>query len=397
MAKAKGGRRDSDSYVVNPLAPTKKQSPLDIESGNGSASSPLSGLAGKGSKWKVVQKRFEDYKEAKQEKHLGKTRLISSLRNQLLDPSGQPNPKKILLLRALQKKEQHNYDGVIDQIANEAFIWMSELFALLTPGKSGEYHRICTYLFTLSCIFVYLYMVGDYGNTDDYKLPNKYENSTAAERFMWIATDRGGSSLAFKSDYLIDWGARYLPLIKDKDEHWRWFSNMLLHEGASHCFTNMLMFFTLSYHLERKYGWWRLGFVVVLSGVGGNFISAVFEDKCKVYVGFSGVCFGLFGLFVADIVLNYETVKKPKTKIILVGLFLLIMVAQIILEGQMSHLSHVGGLVCGLLPSFAFLPNFSSERWEVALPPLGLLTILIVGGGLPPYVYYETLKNVQCS
>ena len=90
---------------------------------------------------------------------------------------------------------------------------MSELFALLTPGKSGEYHRICTYLFTLSCIFVYLYMVGDYGNTDDYKLPNKYENSTAAERFMWIATDSGGSSLAFKSDYLIDWGARYLPLI----------------------------------------------------------------------------------------------------------------------------------------------------------------------------------------
>ena len=48
------------------------------------------------------------------------------------------------------------------------------------------------------------------------------------------------------------------------------------------------------------------------------------------------------------------------------------------------------------MPSFAFLPNFSSERWEVALPPLGLLTILIVGGLLPPYVYYETLNKVNC-
>ena len=138
-------------------------------------------------------------------------------------------------------------------------------------------------------------------------------------------------------------------------------------------------------------------FVVLLSGLGGNFVSAVFEKPCNVYVGFSGVCFGLFGLFVADIVLNYETVRKPKSKIILVTLFLLIMVAQIILEGQTSHLSHVGGLLCGLLPSFVFLPNFSSERWEVALPPLGILTILLVCGVLPPYVYHETLEKLDCG
>lgn len=399
MGKKNKQRKESDNTVVNPLAPRKKNSlnPLDIEQGGGPAKSPLASLKGGGSKWKVVQKKFEDYKEAKDQQSLGGKRLISSLRDQLLDETGNPNPKKILLLRALQKKEQHNYDGFIDQIANEAFIWMSELFALLTPGATGHYHRICTYIFTLSCIFVYLFMVGDYGNTEEHPLPNKYDNSTAAERFKWIVTDRGDSALAFKADYLIKWGARYLPYIKERNEHWRWFSNMLLHEGASHCFTNMLMFFTLSYHLERKYGWWRVGFVIVLAGVGGNFVSAMFEDQCNVYVGFSGVCFGLFGLFVADIVLNYETVRKPKTKIILVGLFMLIMVAQIIMEGQTSHLSHVGGLLCGLLPSFAFLPNFSSERWEVMLPPLGILTILVTGGLFPPYVYYETMENLKCS
>ena len=394
MVMRKGSQEKTT--VNNPLAPKKNVASLDIESGK--VANKLAG--GGASKWKVVKKHYDDFKDAKAhergENVTGK-KLISSLRNQLLDSSGQPNQKKILLLRALQKKEQHNYDGFIDQIANEAFIWMSELFALLTPGKSGEYKRVCTYLFTLSCIFVYLFMVGDYGNTDEHRLPDKYENSTATERFLWIVTDRGDTSLSFKADYLIKWGARYLPKIKEENEHWRWFSNMLLHEGASHCFTNMCMFFTLAYHLERKYGWWRVGFVIILSGVGGNFVSAAFEDDCNVYVGFSGVCFGLFGLFVADIVLNYETVNKPKTKIILVGLFMLIMVAQIILEGQTSHLSHVGGLICGLLPSFAFLPNFSSERWEVALPPLGILTILLVGGLLPPYVYHETLKKLDCT
>ncbi len=320
MGKGMGEAKDKDkNTVVNPLAP-RKPGALDIEAGG---TTPKLGGA---SKWKVVKKHYDDFKEAK-DSTIGGRKLISSLRTELLDASGNPNPKKLLLLRALQKKEQSNYDGFLDQIANEAFIWMSELFALLTPGKSGHYNRICTYLFTFACIAVYLYMIGDYGNKTHYKLPEKYENSTASERFLWIVTDRGGSSLAFKAEYLIDWGARYLPKIKEKDEHWRWFSNMLLHEGASHCFTNMLMFFTLAFHLERKYGWWRIGFVVVLSGCGGNFLSAIFEDKCKVYVGFSGVCFGLFGLFVADIVLNYETVRKPKTKIILVGLFLLIMVS----------------------------------------------------------------------
>ena len=31
-----------------------------------------------------------------------------------------------------------------------------------------------------------------------------------------------------------------------------------------------------------------------------------------------------------------------------------------------SHFSHVGGFICGLVPSFLFLPNLQDKRWGSA-------------------------------
>lgn len=40
-------------------------------------------------------------------------------------------------------------------------------------------------------------------------------------------------------------------------------------------------------------------------------------------------------------------------------------------QGNTSHLSHVGGFLAGLFPSFIFLPNLTHARWEAILPFLG--------------------------
>jgi hypothetical protein len=66
-----------------------------------------------------------------------------------------------------------------------------------------------------------------------------------------------------------------------------------------------------SFHLkERKYATWRILLLWLLSGLGGNFFSALFEDKCTLVVGASGAVFGMVGLFVGDFMLNFETIKR---------------------------------------------------------------------------------------
>lgn len=42
----------------------------------------------------------------------------------------------------------------------------------------------------------------------------------------------------------------------------------------------------------------------------GNFFSAAFEDHCEAVAGASGGIFGLLGLFIADMVLNFETLTR---------------------------------------------------------------------------------------
>ncbi len=42
----------------------------------------------------------------------------------------------------------------------------------------------------------------------------------------------------------------------------------------------------------------------------GNFFSAAFEDTCLALVGASGGVFGMVGLFIADMIVNFSTIKR---------------------------------------------------------------------------------------
>ncbi len=63
-------------------------------------------------------------------------------------------------------------------------------------------------------------------------------------------------------------------------------------------------------------------------------------------------------------------------------------------QASLSHLSHIGGLVCGLLPSFLVLPRMGSERWEAAWPLVGLVGTLAWFAALPAYLCAVRLPAV---
>ena len=45
--------------------------------------------------------------------------------------------------------------------------------------------------------------------------------------------------------------------------------------------------------------------------MAGNFSSTIFEDPCQLVVGASGCTFGLVGLYIADVALNFESMTLP--------------------------------------------------------------------------------------
>lgn len=56
------------------------------------------------------------------------------------------------------------------------------------------------------------------------------------------------------------------------------------------------------------------------AALGGSFLSLVAEDPCSLYVGASGGIFGFLGLYLADVVLNYQTMVLPLLRLALLVL-----------------------------------------------------------------------------
>lgn len=168
----------------------------------------------------------------------------------------------------------------------------------------------------------------------------------------------------FDANYLISWGGRYIPNINKCSQWYRWITSIFIHHSSSHLFSNFLLFCALAGMLEKKYGTWRIMTVSVLSGVGGNFLSTYMDsNRCLVVVGASGACYGIMGLFVADMAINYESIRRPIIRSSIVITFVIFNLVMVHSEDGVSHTSHLGGFLCGLFPSFLFLPNFHSERY----------------------------------
>ena len=101
-----------------------------------------------------------------------------------------------------------------------------------------------------------------------------------------------------------------------------------------------------------------------VAGVGGNLASGLFEDFCTTLVGASGAVFGFMGFFIADLIVNFESIAWPFLRAATIVVFLIFFIVNAVVQnaGNVSHASHVGGLVCGLFPSMLFLPNLKDRR-----------------------------------
>lgn len=217
----------------------------------------------------------------------------------------------------------------------------------------------------------------------------------------------------------------------------RWLTSVLLHQTFTHLLSNTLLMLGFGWPLECKYGTWRIALLVLLAALGGNLLrsavvgeagccwkgtklptlgllackpgkrrathpppllcSAVTEAPCVAVVGASGVVFGLAGATIADMILNFETLGRPllRTAVLLAFLIFFAVTVGTTAVGT-SHMSHVGGFLCGLCPALVLLPNLHRGRAEAATAALGAAGTVAMFVALPCVFYLRLLPGLSC-
>ena len=150
--------------------------------------------------------------------------------------------------------------------------------------------------------------------------------------------------------FMLRHGAMYVPMVLEKGEYYRLFTSMFLHFGFSHLMNNMLTLGLLGWQLELEIGTIKFAVIYLLSGLGGNVLSGLYEFRVEEYAvsaGASGAIFGIIGALLYIAIRNHGRVGNVS------GRGILFMIVLSLYYGFTStgidNLAHIGGLVTGFL------------------------------------------------
>lgn len=156
-----------------------------------------------------------------------------------------------------------------------------------------------------------------------------------------LMTLAGGST---NSQVLIEFGARYTPLIK-AGEWWRLITPGFVHIGFTHLVVNSVTLYFIGMYIENLFGHWRFLAIYLVSTLMGNLASAVFLPQSIS----AGASTGIFGLFGAFLMLGLAFWDEPAIHS-LAHQFLILVLLNLgtdILVPGIDLAGHLGGLLGG--------------------------------------------------
>lgn len=156
----------------------------------------------------------------------------------------------------------------------------------------------------------------------------------------------GMGFISFQAYDLLVLGANLGILVKE-GEWWRLLTNIFLHGGLMHLASNMFGLIFVSIFLEPLLGRIKYLLVYLLTGILASLTSVWWHDDV-VSVGASGAIFGLYGLFLAFLLLKVYPPSFSKTflggTLIFIGYNLFMGLS----EG-IDNAAHIGGLLSGFI------------------------------------------------
>lgn len=156
------------------------------------------------------------------------------------------------------------------------------------------------------------------------------------------------------TDTAIRSGALYTPLVK-RGQYWRLVSACFVHFGVWHIIANMYSLYALGPSLETFLGSFPFAVLYLGSGIGGNLVTVLRDEKrgsAGVSAGASGAIFGLMGAFlVIALDPRYRALVSLRSLLVTLAVNLVYGAA----NRRINQWAHLGGLLSGMIITFVLL------------------------------------------
>ena len=149
--------------------------------------------------------------------------------------------------------------------------------------------------------------------------------------------------------FMLEHGASYAPLVLE-GEYWRLFTSMFLHFGFEHLAYNMFSLLFLGDIVESVMGPVRYLIIYIVGGIGGNVISMMLGMRTGRYAvaeGASGAIFACMGAFLYFALYNRRSFGRLNMRRL--GLMVVLMIMQSLVDTGVDNAAHIGGLAVGFL------------------------------------------------
>ncbi|MGQ7945150.1 rhomboid family intramembrane serine protease [Flavobacterium sp. WC2509] len=152
--------------------------------------------------------------------------------------------------------------------------------------------------------------------------------------------------VSFKGNDLLEWGANFKPLVAN-GQYWRLLTSTFLHGGIMHLVSNMVGLYIVGLFLEPILGKTKYLISYLLTGIIAS-LASIWWHEATVSIGASGAIFGLYGFFIASLLLKVFPPQLSKGflsfSLIFVGYNLIMG-----LMGGIDNAAHIGGLLSGFI------------------------------------------------
>lgn len=151
---------------------------------------------------------------------------------------------------------------------------------------------------------------------------------------------------------LVEFGAFFPPFIREYNQYYRFITSIFIHIGIMHLYFNSYALYVFGTQIEKLMGTKKYIAFFLLSGIGGNVITYIFNFK-SISAGASGSLFGILGAFLY-LIRHHSNMISPEGRKSILSILGINLVITLIIP-NISITAHFGGLAIGYLLSYIFI------------------------------------------